>query len=139
MTQQVKYAIAQINIPIEIFPDGEWVNHNDRISVQITRADTLPPITDLENTELLEAIQQIMGNDYEDPPTKISLQADEDAPPPFTIHVREPQYFLTHQELLQRQTRKPAKNATFKQTHTRTHHNKSRRVLPDLFLQKLQL
>jgi len=100
-TPKSKYAIAQINIPIEIFPDGEWTNHNDRITIQISETPELPPISNIENQQLLETIQQILGGsqDPEDePPTRISLKLDDDddKPPPFTIQIREPESTEIH-------------------------------------------
>lgn len=91
---QSKYAIAQINIPIEIFPDGEWTNHNDRITIQIAETPELPPISNIENQQLLETIQKILGGSQDtdnEPPTRISLSLDDDTPPPFTIQIREPE------------------------------------------------
>lgn len=148
MNSPSKYAIAQINIPIEIFPNGEWTNHNDRITIQIMRTHELPPISNIENHELLQTIQGILGGSQEsdsEPASKISLNLgdnDKDSPPPFIVRIREPieeppkipsksepntTEYIDHQELLlRRRHRKPSKNTTFKCSHKKPQSNKTR-------------
>jgi len=76
--KQSKYAIAQINIPIEIFPDGDWTNHNDRMTIEIIPTSVLPPISDIENQKILETIQQILGSHVDDDDTDEDEYTDYD-------------------------------------------------------------
>ena len=144
MNSESKYAIAQINIPIEIFPNGEWTNHNDRMTIQILRTDKLPPISNIENHELLQTIQEILAGSQDldsEPTSKISLNLG-DEPPPFIVRIREPiedppnscptptespriqPEYISYQELALRNRRPKSKNTTFKRRAAQ--HSKSR-------------
>lgn len=138
-----KYAIAQINIPIEIFPNGEWTNHNDRVSIQIARASELPPISEIDSEQLQYTIQDILGGN-ETTSVKIPIKFSSESEFPFMVKTNpiedtqsEPSHspppmetveYVSSEELLARPRRQPSKNTSFKHTpyksHNKTKHNR---------------
>lgn len=82
-----KYAIAQISIPIEIFTDGEWINHNDRIQINIIETPNLPPISTINNENLMQTIHNILKTENV-LSEKISMSVYKETPLPFIINVQ---------------------------------------------------
>jgi hypothetical protein len=122
------FAIAQINIPIEITSDGEWINHNDRIAVQIIKTDKLPPISSIENDEIYQTIQELLeggGNSSEETIEKISVMLNEDEPLPFIISNPPTPPSPPTPQCLYVSSRENRNNRSFKKTPLRSH-NKSR-------------
>lgn len=110
-----KYAIANIKIPLEIYPNGDWNQYPDRITISIEEIENLPPPSTIQNSELVSMIQNIFQCSLESP-IKISLQVEDDQPLPF---LREPEpdpiYFVTTEEIQQgRRSKTPSKNMTFR-------------------------
>ena len=137
-----RYAIAQIHIPIEILPDGEWINHNDRITIQIVKTAKLPPISTPDTEKLLETVQKILECSQEDPdqiPCKISLEGmrESDDPLPFTIAVDpasannkptpdETVTTILRHLIVSRKPRQSSKNMSFKRHQKTTANNKTK-------------
>lgn len=139
---QSKYAIAQINIPIELLPNGEWTSYNDRISIQIIRTNELPPISTIDGEKLQETIQEILGT-ADTPTTKIPFSFSVDSESPFLVKTApieeetipsppmktpQPVEYIDREELLARTRRPPSKNTSFKhapyKSHNKTKHNR---------------
>ena len=138
---QSKYAIAQINIPIELLPNGEWTNYNDRISIQIIRTNELPPISTIDGEKLQETIREILGS-TNTPTTKIPFSFSVDSESPLLVkhapiedtipspppQTPPPVEYIDREALLARQRRPPSKNTSFKhapyKSHNKTKHNR---------------
>ena len=82
-----KYATVQINIPIEICPNGEFTKHDDRITLKIIEIQELPPISTIDNTILKTTIQEMFSG-IDEPKCRVNIyddNNDDDEPCPFII------------------------------------------------------
>lgn len=135
MNTKNKYAIVQINIPIEIYPNGEFTKHEDCISIQINEIPELPTDAQLDESILTTAIQKILSNDDADAfgtieripiieetlpfIIKSSPEISPRDPPKSIIQEFIPKY------LLENRTKHILKNTTFKKA-PKPHRNKTR-------------
>ena len=58
MEPEKKYVMANIRLPIELYEDGNYHLHSDRIHMEFEKCDELPPIS--ENVNILERIKSIL-------------------------------------------------------------------------------
>jgi hypothetical protein len=136
-TPQKKYATVQINIPIEIYPNGEFIKREDCITLNIFEIQELPPISTIDNTILKTTIQE-MFSDIDGPKFRFNIYEDEENDEqtcPFIIKSspqesprEEPtkniiQEFIS-KNLLENRTKSIPKNTSFKKTPKS--HNKTR-------------
>ncbi len=59
---QQKYIIANIKIPIEILDNGEQIPYMNNISIDFTKSNTLPPLQNIENIDIINLIQDLLKN-----------------------------------------------------------------------------
>jgi len=54
--------LAKIEIPVEFFPDGSHVNHNDRACVNFYRCPLLPPQQNYDDVDFGEIIENLLSS-----------------------------------------------------------------------------
>jgi hypothetical protein len=56
--------LAKIEIPIEFFPDGSHINHNDRACVNFYRCPLLPPQQNYDDVDFGEIIENLLSEGF---------------------------------------------------------------------------
>ena len=56
------YIYANIRLPIEIYSDGKYNIHDNRIQIEFENCNELPPISQEKNETIMEKIQKIIDN-----------------------------------------------------------------------------
>ena len=132
--------LAKIEIPVEFFPDGSHVNHNDRACVNFYRCPLLPPQQNYDDVDFGEIIENLLSS----PEGVFQDLADDENPifimkePDIHLDVEETDVYEdvveeTEQELednkqdeyyiltseLPTQPRPPSKNTSFKRNPSR--------------------
>ena len=77
--------LAKIEIPVEFFPDGSHVNHNDRACVNFYRCPLLPPPQKYDDVDFGEIIENLLSEGF---PTEL----EDDENPMFIM--KEPEIVL---------------------------------------------
>jgi hypothetical protein len=54
--------LAKIEIPVEFFPDGSHINHNDRACVNFYRCPLLPPQQNYDDVDFGEIIENLLSS-----------------------------------------------------------------------------
>lgn len=114
------YIYANIKLPIEIFPNGKYNIHDNRIQIEFENCNELPPISQEKNETIMEKIQSIISNNNSEQKIQWVLeeepeivQTQEDIPLPSEIKIYSTDY-------LQRTPRKRI-NTTFKEVIKKKH------------------
>jgi len=83
--------LAKIEIPIEFFPDGSHVNHNDRACVNFYRCPLLPPQQNYDDVDYGEILEDLLSS-----PEGIFQELADDENPIFIM--KEPEIHLDVEE-----------------------------------------
>jgi hypothetical protein len=132
--------LAKIEIPVEFFPDGSHINHNDRACVNFYRCPLLPPQQNYDDVDFGEIIENLLSSpegvfqdlaDDENPifimkepdihldveETDVHEDLVEDPEQELEDDKQEEYYVLTSE--LPAQPRPPSKNTSFKRNPSR--------------------
>jgi hypothetical protein len=111
------YIYANIRLPIEIFVDGKYNIHDNRIQIEFENCNELPPISQEKNETIMEKIQSIISNNSEQ---KIQWTSEEPAPETEPILPSPTEIKIYSVDYLQR-TPKKRINTTFKEVIKKKH------------------
>lgn len=121
------YIYANIRLPIEIYSNGKYNIHDNRIQIEFENCNELPPISQEKNETIMEKIQSIITNNSEQ---KMQWVLPEE-PEPENIQIQIPEHEHKHKpspsdikiystDYLQRTPRKRI-NTTFKEVIKKKH------------------
>ena len=119
------YIYANIRLPIEIYSNGKYNIHDNRIQIEFENCNELPPISQEKNETIIEKIQSIISNNSEQ---KIQWVLEEE-PEPEPILPTEIKIYST--DFLQRTPRKRI-NTTFKEVIKNKHMTRKVMVNPNI-------
>ena len=108
-----KYIIARIELPLEIFPDGNYDTCQEHASIEFIKCDELPPKSDLTGIDFNNILKtmgvintnkstQIIDND-----TTVDLPKD-------TVNVKDTTEYISKEMLLPTKKKREHNNSTFK-------------------------
>jgi hypothetical protein len=110
------YIYANIRLPIEIYPNGKYNIHDNRIQIEFENCNELPPISQEKNETIMEKIQSIISNNGEQ---KIQWVLEEE-PETDPILPSPTEIKIYSTDFLQRTPRKRI-NTTFKEVIKKKH------------------
>ena len=121
------YIYANIRLPIEIYPNGKYNIHDNRIQIEFENCNELPPISQEKNETIMEKIQSIISNNGEQ---KIQWVLEEE-PETVPILPSPTEIKIYSTDLLQRTPRKRI-NTTFKEVIKKKHMTRKVMAKPNI-------
>lgn len=110
-----EYVFANIQIPIQIHPTGEFNTMLERALIHFSECSELPPLQDHDSHDLLQEIRKWCRFS----PSFADLNTSSNESPPLTLWLDPSEIKLSKKPL----------NASFKKYHTKTSKHKKSRIM----------